>query len=134
MAILPNSNQSVEDNFSNEKKFTIETNGVAFKVLSSSLYEKPIVAIVRELLSNAFDSHIAANNIATPVEIHLPTLEESYFSITDYGTSLTEEEVYSIYTSFFSSTKRDNNNQTGCFGLGSKTPFAYSDKIGRAHV
>lgn len=127
MAILPITNQSIEDNFNNAAKFTIETNAVAFKVLSSSLYERPIVAIVRELLSNAFDSHIAANNTTTPVKIHVPTLEETYFSITDYGTSLSEEEVYSVYTTFFSSTKRDNNDQTGCFGLGSKTPFAYSD-------
>ena len=33
-----------------------------------------------------------------------------------------------IYTSYFVSTKTEDESQTGCFGLGSKTPFSLVDK------
>jgi hypothetical protein len=37
------------------------------------------------------------------------------------------DEAMELYTTYFRSTKRDTNEQTGQLGLGSKSPFCYTD-------
>lgn len=98
-----------------------------FEMLSKNLYSNPIGSIVREITSNCFDSHIEAN-VNEPVVISKLEDEEGiYISFKDVGVGLSPERIKKIYLNYFSSTKRENNNQIGGFGLGSKTPFAYSD-------
>jgi len=52
--------------------FDFEFNAKAFDILSSKLYKYKISAIIRELSSNAYDSHVEANNKDLPFEIHVP--------------------------------------------------------------
>lgn len=111
------------------KKFAIAMNGMAFKVLSSKLYKNEILAIVRELSTNASDAHVEAGTQAKPFDVHLPNTFEPFFSIRDYGTGLSDEAIEQIYTSYFTSTRTASNEYTGGFGLGSKTPFAYTDQF-----
>ena len=106
--------------------FRIEASPIAFEILSSKLYANPILAIVRELLTNAYDSHKAANNLHIPIKVHFPNYLDKNFSIRDFGLGLSKEDVMEMYTSFFRSTKSTTNEFTGCFGLGSKTPFSYT--------
>ena len=65
--------------------FTIAATGKAFKILSDGLYSDKIRAIIRELSCNARDSHVAAGN-AAPWSIHLPNMDEPWFSVEDFGT------------------------------------------------
>lgn len=109
-----------------EKEFRINSSLAAFETLSTRLYANPVLAVIRELSTNAHDSHIESH-IDRPFRLHLPTREEMYFDIRDYGKGLSEEFVYNIYTTFFMSTKSEDDGQTGYFGLGSKTPFALVD-------
>ena len=109
--------------------FTIKASPLAFDILSSKLYADPVLAIVRELLTNAYDSQKAAGNEDTPIKVHLPDYEENFLSFRDYGLGLSKEDILTIYTSFFNSTKSSNNDFTGCFGLGSKTPFSYTSSF-----
>lgn len=98
-----------------------------FEMLSKSLYSKPIESIVREITSNCFDSHKEAN-VDKAVVINYKSDEEGdYISFQDFGVGLSPERIQSIYMKYFSSTKRDSNEQIGGFGLGSKTPLAYTD-------
>ncbi len=106
--------------------FTIQNSPLAFEILSSRLYSDPTLAIVRELLTNAYDAQVMAGNADTPIDISLPDYLNPYFRIRDYGIGLNKDEVMLLYTSFFSSTKNTTNDLTGCFGLGSKTPFSYT--------
>ena len=109
--------------------FTIKASPLAFDILSSKLYADPVLALVRELLTNAYDSQKAAGNEDIPIKVHLPDYEENFLSFRDYGLGLSKEDVLTIYTSFFNSTKSSNNDFTGCFGLGSKTPFSYTSSF-----
>jgi hypothetical protein len=84
---------------------------------------------VRELSCNAVDSQVAAGNSTTPFDVHLPNTLEPHFSIRDYGVGLTHEQVTSIYTTYFESTKTDSNAFIGALGLGSKSPFSYTDNF-----
>lgn len=115
-------------NFDKEvSNFKINVSPVAFDILSKKLYEDPIKAIVRELLSNALDSQIKNGNPEHEIVIHSPTITDPYFEVRDFGTGMSEEKIMNLYTSFFASDKSTSNDFTGCFGLGSKTPFAYTD-------
>lgn len=110
-----------------ESNFNVAVNGKAFRVLSDTLYQNKIGSIVREISSNARDSHIANGTPDVPFEIHLPNIYEPYFSVKDYGTGLSDDAIRTIYTTLFASTKDSSNDQVGAFGLGSKTPFSYTD-------
>lgn len=108
------------------KEFDIKASPIAFDILSSKLYSDNILAIVRELLTNAYDSQVKNGNPDTPIYVKLPNYTEREFIIRDYGTGLSKKDILNIYTTFFNSTKSNSNDFTGCFGLGSKTPFSYT--------
>lgn len=128
--LLNSANIKTETNCNAESSvFKIEASSVAFDILSSKLYSNPILAIVRELCTNAYDSHKAAGKENVPIKINLPSHLEPNFIIRDYGLGLSKEDIMEMYTTFFSSTKSSNNDFTGCFGLGSKTPFSYTSSF-----
>jgi hypothetical protein len=112
----------------NTQTFNMAATAEAFNILSSSLYSNPKLAIIRELSTNANDAHKQAGKEDYPFNLHLPTVNEPFFNIRDYGDGIPEDLIYNIYTSYFVSTKVDDENQTGCFGLGSKTPFSLVDE------
>lgn len=109
--------------------FEITANAKMFKILSSSIYKYKELAIVREIIANALDAHVRAGTALHPIEIHLPTLLECYFEVKDFGTGLSEEDIYRLYTTYGSSDKTGSNDEIGGFGLGSKSPFAYTDQF-----
>lgn len=109
--------------------FQIKASGHAFKILSSSLYSDKVAAIIRELSANAYDSHVAAGKKDVPITLHMPSRREPWFAVTDQGIGLDHEEVISLYTTYFSSTKSQSNDFVGAFGLGSKSPFAYTNSF-----
>lgn len=108
-------------------QFTIAANGKAFEILSSTLYQDKIGSIVREISCNAYDAHRENGTPDLPFEIHLPSIMEPYFSVKDYGIGMNTHTVENVFTSLFVSTKEGSNDSVGAFGLGSKTPFAYTD-------
>ena len=112
-----------------ENQFSIEASAKAFMILSDGLYSNKILAVVRELSTNAYDSHVDAGVADRPFEVHLPTRLEPYFHVRDYGTSMTHEQCMTLYTTYFRSTRNDSNDAVGCLGLGSKAPFAYADSF-----
>lgn len=120
--------QAVLSNVGEIGDFKIKASAKAFSILSSGLYANKIRAIIRELSCNAVDSHTAAGN-DQPFEVHLPVSLEPYFSIRDFGTGLNHEQVTQIYTTYFESTKTDSNAYIGALGLGSKSPFSYTDNF-----
>ena len=112
-----------------ENQFSIEASAKAFMILSDGLYSNKILAVIRELSTNAYDSHVDAKCVETPFEAHLPTRLEPYFHVRDFGTSMTHEQCMTLYTTYFRSTRNNSNDAVGCLGLGSKAPFAYADNF-----
>lgn len=112
-----------------ERGFSIAGNAKAFDILSSKMYTDVHLAIVRELSTNASDSHTDAGCADKPFDVHLPNALEPWFMIRDYGTGLSPENVENVYTTYFKSTRSTSDDFTGCMGLGSKSPFAYTDQF-----
>ncbi len=109
------------------KDFRIKTSAKAFQILSSQLYTDKVGAVVRELSTNAQDAHKLVGKLDVPFEVHLPSALVPEFYVRDYGPGLTFEQVMTLYTTYFDSDKLHTNELTGGLGLGSKTPFAYTD-------
>ncbi len=122
-------NEAVLSNVGEIGEFRIRNSAKAFSILSSGLYANKIKAIIRELSCNAVDSHVAAGKADTPFDVHLPNQLEPWFAIRDYGTGLNHEQVTNIYTTYFDSTKTSSNDFIGALGLGSKSPFSYTDNF-----
>lgn len=113
---------------SEENTFKMKSSRKAFQILSDLYSDKPL-AIVRELGCNASDAMVAAGKGGEPFAIHLPNALEPWLAIEDFGTGISHENIYSIYATYFESTKTNTNTQIGCLGLGSKSPFCYTDNF-----
>lgn len=88
------------------------------------LYTDPITSAVREVISNAQDTTINAKS-NKPIEIRLYKLDKK-FSVKDYGTGMTKEELIQVYAQFGASTKTEDLDSIGAYGLGAKAPLAYT--------
>ena len=113
---------------SNEASFKMKTSRKAFQILSDLYSDKPL-AIVRELGCNAADSMVMAGKGDQPFYVHLPNALEPWLTIQDFGTGISHKNIYDIYSTYFESTKSNTNDQIGCLGLGSKSPFCYTDNF-----
>ena len=60
--------------------FTIAQTSKMFKILSDSLYSDKVMAVIRELSTNAYDSHISAGN-KNPFKVTLPTAANPNFTV-----------------------------------------------------
>lgn len=112
-----------------EEFFSIKDQGMIFEILRSKMYSNPILAICREVSCNARDAHREVGKPEVPVHIHLPNYLEKYYKIKDFGPGISPDRMVNIFIKYTASTKREDNLQTGGFGLGAKTPFAYSDQF-----
>ena len=109
--------------------FGIEINEFTFDLLIKKLYSNPIKSIVRELVSNAWDSHTAAGQTHVAVTVNAPTVFDPHFTVQDYGTGLSHEDMTTLYSTICRSDRRDSNSFLGGFGLGSKSPYSYTDQF-----
>jgi len=112
----------------NETAFKMKASRKAYQILSDLYSDKPL-AIVRELGCNAADSHVMANKSDVPFHIHVPNILEPWITIQDFGTGISHKDIFEIYATYFESTKTNSNTQIGCLGLGSKSPFSYTDNF-----
>lgn len=95
-----------------------------FRILSG-LYSDIRSSIIREYVSNALDSTV---KVGTNEPI-LVDIQEDKLTIQDFGTGLSEEEMFEIYINFLTSTKENDNSAIGCMGLGSKCALNYQDSF-----
>ena len=129
MAILSADKRDVQINGDFKTSgFKIQASAKAFEILSSNIYTNKVRAVIREYNCNAYDAHVAAGN-SEPWDVHLPTRLEPHFSVRDYGTGLSDEQVREIFTTYFHSTKTGSNDFVGALGLGSKSAFSLVDSF-----
>ena len=101
------------------RAFTIATTAEFVTVLSDSLYSNKELAVVREVMCNAWDAHISNNCTDKCIDV---TVTNDKLSIRDYGAGISDDMIQEIYCTYGESTKRHESATTGGFGLGSKAP------------
>lgn len=131
---------------------TIEMSPAMFDILSNKIYTDKVLAVIRESLCNGRDAQVEVGE-TRPMEVHLPGRLEPFFHIRDYGTGLSERQVVGyterykgydeltgepkemsrfipgLYMRYGKSTKEASNDFIGGFGIGCKSPLAYSDSF-----
>ena len=103
-------------------------NAKAFEMLARQ-YSDPAKAIIQEIGANAADSHVRAGNEDVPFSVKLPNSLDPHLRIRDYGIGMSKDVIYDVYINYMQSDKTKTNAETGCFGIGSKTPLAYADQF-----
>lgn len=93
----------------------------------TDLYANPVMSVIRELTSNAIDATIQAGK-NTPVKIILSESEET-LSIIDSGIGMSYKDIVEIYSQYGASTKTTDLNTIGAYGIGGKSPLAYTDSF-----
>ncbi len=90
-------------------------------------YKNNIGSIVRELVSNCFDSHVEAQ-VQDAVRVRF-NKEEAGFTVSfiDVGVGMSPDRVKNIYSNYLESTKELSDSYIGCYGIGSKSPLSYQD-------
>jgi hypothetical protein len=92
-------------------------------------YAHPIRTLVQEYLSNARDAQREVDNQKDKIQVTLPTKISPTLKIRDFGPGLSRERILQVFSQLGSSTKRNSNRQTGGFGIGSKSAFAYRENF-----
>jgi hypothetical protein len=106
-------------------QFKVATNSKIFSILSDSIYVRKIDAVIREICCNAYDAHIEAGQNRRFL-VKLPSDFDPEFKVRDFGLGLSHEDM-SMYTIYGESTKSFSNAYIGAFGIGAKSPFAYTN-------
>ena len=109
-----------------------EATSTIFRLLSKTIYSNPIGSIVREITSNCFDSHVEAGvNVPVLIKKIVDKMTGGItISFIDYGVGMSPERIDKIFSVLLKSTKCGDNEQIGCFGLGSKSPLSYKRSTG----
>lgn len=100
-----------------------------FRMLISGLYADKNQSITREIWSNALDAQVSAGRGDRPFEVTFPSVFDPTFRVRDFGISMSHYQVMNEYPDLGMSTKEDSNDVVGKFGIGSKSPFAYTDNF-----
>jgi hypothetical protein len=103
---------------------------ILMQMLSKNLYSDAIGSTIRETVSNSIDSHRKAG-IDDPVVVRfsMNSNNDYEFSVEDFGIGLDADDVRNIISKYGKSTKRNSNIELGMFGLGWKSPLAYSSSF-----
>lgn len=89
-------------------------------------YSNTILATVREVYANAVDANAEANKDASSIIVTLPTNLSPEFSVRDFGSGLSQAQMFELYTKYGKSTKRTSNSVIGGFGIGRFAPLSYN--------
>jgi len=108
------------------QQFAFGDQRVIMEILRSRMYSNPIKTICQEISSNARDAHREAGH-NEPIVVKLPSWSDKSFFIRDYGIGISPDRMANVFIKYGNSTKRNDNIQTGGFGLGAKSPFSYTD-------
>ena len=109
--------------------FSISNASLIINYMTESIYSNPILAICREIMSNARDAHIEQNKADVPITVKLPNRLLPTYEVIDQGSGITPERMVSVYTKYGASTKRTNNKESGGFGLGCRVPWSKYDSF-----
>ena len=99
-------------------------------LLLTNLYQNPIAATVREVISNAIDATLQIpQDQRQPIQIHVPSQQEPFFMVTDHALGMSTDEIKNIYLNYGNSTKTQDSQQIGSYGLGAKAPLSYTQSF-----
>ena len=92
-------------------------------------YSNTILATIRETYANAVDANLENDFPVQAIDIKSPTTFDQTFFVRDYGTGLSRDQIFNLYSKFGKSTKRGSDLSIGGFGIGRFAPLSYKDSF-----
>jgi len=121
--------QNVQVSSSNQPKaFKVGKIGPLVDLLADKNYTFKERAVVREYACNALDAQRTAGN-TSKIKIHLPTLDEPWFSCKDQGIGLSQYDIENTYSGISISTKANDPTQIGNMGIGTLAAYCQGDSF-----
>ncbi len=110
----------------NSKKAKISENKLAKLqyLLTKGLYKDPISAVIVEWTNNGIDGVVQSGKdpIKHPVIVKINTINnKTFFTVKDNGVGLDKDDFENVCMNYLESTKENDNNTIGHFGLGMKS-------------
>jgi hypothetical protein len=91
------------------------------------IYKDKILAVIREYICNAYDEHVKWD-IKEPIQVCIDKVGNEYtWKVRDYALGLNDHDIRNVFGMYFESTKDDDNDSIGGFGVGSKAGHSYTD-------
>ena len=109
------------------KQFGIKDMSLVMSLLTK-MYANPIQTLTQEYISNARDANREVRQTKR-IQIQAPSRFDSIIKIRDFGPGLSPDRIENVFLFYGSSTKRATNTQTGGFGIGAKSAWAYTDSF-----
>lgn len=130
MKIKGNQGVGIETNrqAGEEMDFGIGDASVIIEILRNRLYSNPKQTLVQEYLCNGRDA-TREKSVKTPMKVTLPTNLDPVFKVRDYGVGISPDRIRDVFVLYGKSTKRGTDTQTGGFGIGAKSAWAYTDSF-----
>lgn len=119
------SSEKIEMSLNNEDEIS---QGLLIRRLTE-LYNNPLEATIREIVSNAVDSVSLNAEKSKTIKIITPSNLNLNLSVKDNGVGMTKETMINIFSKYGFSTKTKDLNQIGAYGLGAKSPLAYTTEF-----
>ena len=108
--------------------FSLGDTSKIIELLRNNIYKHPIQTLVQEYISNARDAHREAG-VTKKIKVQVPTISSDVFAVRDFGPGLSPELIENVFIKYGNTTKTGNDGQTGGFGIGAKSAWAYTDKF-----
>lgn len=106
---------------------TIKTSRKTIRMLIDGIYADKEGAVVRELSTNAGDSHLRAGQ-DKPFYVHCPTDLKPEFFVRDFGIGMSHETMTTTYITLGDSDKDQSDDEAGMWGIGALAPFSKADQ------
>lgn len=107
-----------QGNFDTIKVGIDEKNISHFFRMIANLYQDPVTAVLREIGANCVDAIKEAKTQKLGWELHLPSRFDGNVRFVDNGVGISHEQMIRIYSIIGASSKREDNNLIGGFGVG----------------
>lgn len=108
-----------------------EAGATALMANLTNFYFNAPLAILREYVSNAIDSHRRVGQ-TKPVLVTIPDVDARYADeviVQDFGIGMSKEDIIAVYSKFGASTKTTSGSEIGKFGLGAKSALAAASRF-----
>lgn len=97
-------------------------------ILRNFLYQHKIGTPVQEYMCNARDA-MRESGSTKRIIVTVPNSMNPVFKVRDFGPGITPHRMKTVFIQYGESTKEDTNSQTGGFGIGAKSAWAYTDSF-----
>ena len=108
-----------------------KTGDISFLVdmMSDYIYTNKVRAVLREVSVNGHDANVRNGTLDIPIEVRIPTALDNTLSFRDSGMGLSDDGMRNTFCGIGISDKRDSDTETGCFGVGTLSPYSLVDSF-----